>query len=627
MSFPLPEEDNFKMTDNYYLFIKQISEDFSKYIINFKMISNEYLKKLNSNNEKFNLSFLEKKFGMLGFSKELNFKHILTISTIIPTVIEQQIINLDYFVKGVDEKAENFQKIFNDKSSKYLEQYNIYKETKNELSKKYREIERLKVNYITNISSVEELVHKFYMKKNYNKKRLNSISATSLTDTKKENKIEQNNISIEEQVNSNIQKVKKIEEDYKANIEIVKNIENKYIKISKESKEKIRKILCELLNGFKEFIFDCMLYLKNCYKLPLSEIDTYMNDIIQLDECVNFDKIILSSYKTDKDLKRINPQKYTLKFFQKNKNDANNGNNEEEEESKEKTKNKIKRSYSTSALEESLQEMDFLQEQEIFMTIKKMMENFDLLNNNDYDIILEEEKLRCKYLTLKILSFAPISKLYSDKIPAITDEEVIELEKMIDKKVNRVIFIQKLSQFRTRGIFEIPKREYNILSKLFNKIVKTIESDMDYESALNIIILSQTYYSIKDDKKEYLQKQIMNNDLFKTKKFWELYANYSITREISNCVIAENAEDHDIEENYSNIVFAQLLPMADNMIDFGVDINFIEEIILPFVKKYKFSQELKEAITSIIEAKKLEAQEKNKNENKNQNEINTEEKK
>ena len=617
MSIPLPEEENFKMTNNYYLLIKQISEDFSKYIINFKMISHDYLKKLISNNEKFNIHIFEKKYKDF-CTKDLDLKHIFSISSIIPVVIEQQIINLEFFVKGIDEKIEKFEKISNEKSSLYLEQYNNYKDVKKELSNKYRDIEKLKVNYITNISSVEEMVHKFYMKKNNNKKRLNSISATSLIDSKKEikkeAKIEQNNISIEEQLNNNIQKVKKMEEDYKINIALVKSIEDKYTKISKESKENIRRILCELLNGFKDYLFDCMLFLKNCYKLPLSEIDTYMNDIIRLDECVNFNQIILSSYKNDKDLESINPQKYTLKFFQPNNNTKNDKDDIDDDDDKKKTK--VKRSNSMNLLEEGFQEMDFLQEQEIFMTIKKMMENFELLNSNNFDIILEEEKLRCKYLTLKILSFAPISKLYSDRIPSITDEEVIEMEKLIDKKDNRYIFIQKLSQFRTRGIFELPEREYNILTKLFNKIVKIIESDIDYESAINIIILSQTYFIIREGKKEYLQKEIMNNDLFKTKKFWEMYANYSITKAIANCIIPEDAEDKDIEESYSNIVFAQLFPMTDNMIDFGLDINIVEEIILPFINKYKISQELAVTITAVIDAKKLEQ------ENKNENKIN-----
>ena len=619
MSISLPEEKNFKITNNYYQVIKQISEEFKIYLNNLRLIIVEYIKKLKQNNEKFNTSSLENKYEELGY-KHVNLKHIISITSIIPSVIEQEMTNLDFFVKSIDEKFENFDKIFKEKSSQYLEQYNSYKDVKNELSKNYREIEHLKVNYITNISMVEEMVHKFYVKKNNMKKRLNSISFTSSNERKKEVTKEPNNISIEEQINSNIQKVKKIEEDYKNNIAIVKSIEDKYIKISKESKEKIRKILCELLNGYKELIFSCMLFLTNCYKVPLSEIDTYMRDMVQIDECENFDKIILSSYKKDKTLTNISPQKYTLKFFKKNNTNVN----EEQLNNEENNINKSKRSNSTGLAGEGFQELDFLQEEEIFMTIKKMTENFELLNSNNFNVTIEEEKLRCKYLTLKILSFAPISKLYTDKIPPITDEEVAEIEKLMDKKINRVIFIQKLSQFRTRGIFELPEREYTVLIKLFNKIIKTIEGDTDYDSAINIIILSQTYYKIKDGVKEYLQKEIMNNELFKSQKFWEMFANYSITKEVLNCKISDNAEDHDIEESYSNIVFAQLIPMTDNMIDFGLDINVVESIILPFTKKYKFNPELQETVASIINSKKIELQEKNKNKDKieDNNDIN-----
>ena len=611
MSISLPEEKNFKITNNYYQVIKQISEEFKIYLNNLRLIIVEYIKKLKQNNEKFNTSSLENKYEELGY-KHVNLKHIISITSIIPSVIEQEMTNLDFFVKSIDEKFENFDKIFKEKSSQYLEQYNSYKDVKNELSKNYREIEHLKVNYITNISMVEEMVHKFYVKKNNMKKRLNSISFTSSNERKKEVTKEPNNITIEEQINSNIQKVKKIEEDYKNNIAIVKSIEDKYIKISKESKEKIRKILCELLNGYKELIFNCMLFLTNCYKVPLSEIDTYMRDMVQIDECENFDKIILSSYKKDKTLTNISPQKYTLKFFKKNNTNVN----EEQLNNEENNINKSKRSNSTGLAGEGFQELDFLQEEEIFMTIKKMTENFELLNSNNFNVTIEEEKLRCKYLTLKILSFAPISKLYTDKIPPITDEEVAEIEKLMDKKINRVIFIQKLSQFRTRGIFELPEREYTVLIKLFNKIIKTIEGDTDYDSAINIIILSQTYYKIKDGVKEYLQKEIMNNELFKSQKFWEMFANYSITKEVLNCKISDNAEDHDIEQSYSNIVFAQLIPMTDNMIDFGLDINVVESIILPFTKKYKFNPELQETVASIINSKKIELQEKNKNKDK-----------
>ena len=51
------------------------------------------------------------------------------------------------------------------------------------------------------------------------------------------------------------------------------------------------------------------------------------------------------------------------------------------------------------------------------------------------------------------------------------------------------------------------------------------------------------------------------------------------------------------------------------MIDFGLDINIVEGIILPFINQYKIGPELAITITSVIDAKKLEAQEKNKNDN------------
>ena len=374
-----------------------------------------------------------------------------------------------------------------------------------------------------------------------------------------------------------------------------------------------------------------MVFLRNSFKLPLGEIDTYLNEIVSLDEYTKFDEIINSSFKKDNDLKPINPEKYTFSFFQKNNTNNINTTNKFNIINKIININNKPKKNINVINEEGLQEMDFVQEEEIFMTIKKMIENFDLLEHSKYDLPIEEEKLRCKYLTLKILSFVPHSKLYSNKISNITPEEVEEIDIMLKKKQNRIIFIQKLSQFRTMGIFEIPEKEYNILSRLFNKIATMIESDEDYESAVNIIILSQTYYIIKNDKKQYLQSALMNNEFFKSKKFWETYTNYLIEREISlskhtdelNGIFNEN--DKENEEKYSNIAFAQLIPIIDNMIEFELDINIVEEIILPLIKQYKIGPELAEAIVTPINNKKLET--KNNDSNKLDNKEKEEEKK
>ena len=579
-----PGEENIIICDNYSIFLKQISEDFIKYITNYKIATSDYLKKIELNQEKYSPKLLEGNDQL----KNINIKHIISLTSIIPKVIEQQIINIDYFVKGIDSKFEKFEKLLKDKNIEFIVCQNDFKDVKNELVKKYKEIEKIKSNYMSNITLAEENIHKYYMKQNIKKKSNNSKLNLTLIDSS-----ELSIFSLEEQVNSIIQKTKKIEEEYKTSISTVKTFEINYIETLEKSKEKGRSILCEISNSLKDLISECIIFLRNTFKLPLSEIDIYLNEIVNLDEFSRFNKEILLSYKNEIHLKPINTEKYNIKFF-KGKNYGSN-------------KNK-----SSNLNEEDFQEMDFLQEEEIFNTIKKMMENFDLLEKNGFNLEIEEEKLRCKYLTLKILSFAPNNKLYSSQIPKITDEEVEEIEKKLEKKQNRVIFIQKLSQFRTLGIFNIPEREYNILSRLFNKIAKTVESDEDYDSAVNIIILSQTYYFTKNNNKIYLQNAIMNNEFFKSKKFWETYVNYSIDKEIAlskqtdekNGINTENNKEN--EEKYSNIVFAQLLPITNNMIEFGLDVNIVEEIIVPIIKQYKISPELSEVVMTTINIKKQE---------------------
>ena len=624
MNYTFQEEENLNIAENYFNFIKLLSEDYLKYITNYKIITADYLKKLELIHEKYSPRLLEANNQL----KNVNSSHIISLTSIIPKVVDQQIKNNEIFVKGIEEKLENLEKLIKEKSLEFIECQIPFKEIKNELAKKYAQIDKLKSNYMTNIEIVEDNIHKFYIKKN-SKKKINS----KINLIPSESNLESNIVSLEEQMNSSIQKTKKMEEDYIKNITLIKTIEKKFVDKSEETKKKSKIIICEISTGLKELISDCMVFLRNSFKLPLGEIDTYLNEIVTLDEYTKFDEIINSSFKKDNGLKPINPEKYIFSFFKKSNNNNNNSTNKLNIINKIiSINNKPKKNLHLNLMnEEGLQEIDYVQEEEIFMTIKKMIENFDLLEHSKYDLPIEEEKLRCKYLTLKILSFAPQSKLYSNKISNITSEEVEEIEAMLKKKQNRIIFIQKLSQFRTRGIFEIPEKEYNILSRLFNKISKMIESDEDYESAVNIIILSQTYYIIKNDKKQYLQSDIMNNEFFKSKKFWEPYTNYLIDKEISlskhtdklNGTNKDN--DKENEEKYSNIAFAQIIPLINNMIEFELDINIVEEIIMPLIKKYKIGPELVEAIMAPINDKKQEI--KNNDSNNMENKIIEEDKK
>ena len=161
-----PEEENLNILDNYYSFVKQLCEDYIKYITNYKIASVEFLKKITLNQEKYRPRIIEP----ADKPKNINVGHIISMASIVPKVIEQQIINIEYFVEGITPKIDNYEKFLKDKCNDFIDYQNSYKDIKNELNKRYREIDKLKTNYMTNINLAEETIHKFYVKQNHKKK-------------------------------------------------------------------------------------------------------------------------------------------------------------------------------------------------------------------------------------------------------------------------------------------------------------------------------------------------------------------------------------------------------------------------------------------------------------------------
>ena len=235
-----------------------------------------------------------------------------------------------------------------------------------------------------------------------------------------------------------------------------------------------------------------------------------------------------------------------------------------------------------------------------------MSENFELIDNDNIDLKLEEEKIKCKELTLKLLSFD--TKPITENNILLSEEEISELDNLLDKHHNRVLFLQSLSTFRARGIFDLPIDIYDLIYKLFCTITKTIIRDKDFHCAKNVIILSQTYYYLDNKKRKvYLQERIKNEKVFTSSKFWKAYLENSIENEIVKRVTSDAMSGNLIKENqkesddmYSNMVFAQLVPISDNMIEFGINRKEIREIIKPIIKHYNMNEQSISIIDDVI---------------------------
>ena len=557
------ELENIDISMNYFSLIKDMFSDYTQYIINYKAITNEYIKKL---------SLLQEQIGNKLFKNEKDISkrkinHIYSLTLPIRKIIDSQIENWSIFLEGIELQIENNNKVIKEREIISNKLQLMLEDARKDLLKKYQEIDKLKDIFILNMENTEDIINKY----------LTQID---------------NNIITKDQMKSIISNTKKIEEEYLKLINSTKLYEENFDSQYTSALENLRKLASETSNQMKDSIIDFIVLLKNNIKIQLSEIDIYIPELNDLDEVKKIDNIILKSYKKDNQLIHVKPIKYKLKVFRKENAIGGKDNNN-------KLINQI------FYLEDGFGEMMLINDKNIIKTIRIMKENFETFEDDNLNIECEEEKLKCVELTKKIVDFE--DKKMLNNVP--TMEEIGLLINLLDKHHNRVVFLQQITLYRSKGEFEISLQTFDILSKLFNIIINKAQDDSDFHSIENIIILSHTYY-IKGEKKDdkiYLQKRIKNNDIFKSKNFWEEFLDFSINKAIvknvnndiesGNISIGNRKETGD---KMKNIVFSQIVPYVHNMKAFEIDKEIIKEIVILKMEKYKMSNELIESVKGVI---------------------------
>ena len=119
------------------------------------------------------------------------------------------------------------------------------------------------------------------------------------------------------------------------------------------------------------------------------------------------------------------------------------------------------------------------------------------------------------------------------------------------------------------------------------------------ENIKNCVILSQTYYYLKeDDNKVFAFEFIKDNKIFKNTRLWRNFIDDSLSKEFQR--FEDLFPDSDItfknnekipkktKEKLNEIVFAQLLTYISNIKDFGIDERVLLKILDEFTEKYPF---------------------------------------
>ena len=459
-------------------------------------------------------------------------------------------------------------------------------------------------------------------------------------------------------MNKSINESKICEDNYKSLIFNSTLFKKTFIDSSNIAYENIKNISIEIVKELKKFIQNIIILLKNCFAIPLKETDTNLSKLILSKE--EYNKMINNSFKSDATVKDnfiIGYKKYSLHAFKTNSTNNNNNNNGINDSTNKINANQNKANKVFVSIEDGIERINYIENDLLFLTAQKMFTSFSLIKNEyNIDFKLEEEKRTTRKIILNILlniekkfKKSELKKLIKEnkiknniindkkdnnndkkELKYIHENDIQLLYNLLDKHYNRVIFLQTMSQFRTSGRYCMPLKVFEVVGKCLNIIIDKVVRDDDCSTAKTAIVLSQTYFMIKDEQRFYLHNLIKKHKLFQNMKFWEKTLDLSIKEEITkNTNIKniksenknQNQKDVDIldksdnegelnnesaglsQDKYSEIAFGQIASIVNSMIDFDVEINNIRSIIEPKIQLYNLNQNQKNNIELVIESK------------------------
>ena len=578
--------DSFDLSKDYYYFIRDTINDYTKYIKQYKLVNIGLSKKLSQFQEKFGQNLLDKE-KLKNKYKNFDIKSIYEITSIVPNIVQQLINNFNFVANALDPIIESLDNIFNEKIN--MEYKLEYESIKNNLNKSYKNIEKNKNIFFNKMNYVEDTIYKYYTNKNKNNQ--NNID-------EKNNKNE--NLITTEQLNTVINDGKKLEAQYLSCFDTILDLENSFDEISKKLKLNYSKYSLDLTKKFRKIISDISLILKNNFSEPLNETALMLEKINDFDQKVNIEKIIYDSFRINKLIVKQKPKKYKIKIFK---------------DSIKIKGNKNPKSH-INYLEDGLDELTYFEDYPSLNTVNYLYNYFNLVEKDfKLDLKIELEKLQTKNISQQILLYIKKDKneIKDTGNILISKDEIKKLKELLNAHHNRVIFLQDLNTFRAKGAYGIPKDIFDLWNDLFTLMTNTIARDKDFHTAKNLIILSQTYYYLTEENYKYYMFEILKkNDIFRNYKFWEAYIYFSIDNEIiktikndkrNGTLIKKNQKESD--DLYGRIVFAQLVSMADNMINFNFDMKKLKELIKPIIKHYNLNEESITIIDDIIHKNNL----------------------
>ena len=609
------EMDNINISYKFFSFVKLISDELIKYLKSFNQLSADHMKRLESLDNSMVFKFQNQE-------DDKKISQIINLTNKIKQVLTQNIDLMRCSIRDINTYIVEFEQFLIEKTEIINELKQSSLSLTNNLLSSYQEIKKTGGTFISSLDKTEDIIDNYYLNKIKIRDHENGLGdkLNNIDIIKEQQKAQFN------EMNSAIKLTKKYEEFHKGAISASNKIYNEFIEACNIHKNKIKEYVCQISQKMKEIILFFFISFRGVYNQPLEIIEKYIGELNDLDEYKEIDNIINQNYMSNNNLKKSEPIKYNLKSFkllkqinyfkkQKNLNKEKNEdiNLNEENKNNANNNNNINNRNIVKALDDDFDKLYYICDDAFMLTIKTIFENYELIEKENIDINFEENKNKTQRYIMKIIE----NINYSDdkKRNELSKEEITDLINLLNVHDNRIIFLQKLSDYRVKGKYILSDKDFIILSQIFNFICDNMKIKSDFRVAELLIIISQTYYTVNKKGKKYLQSSFKDNELFKQKMFWEDYLTYSINKEIIKMLKVEGniQEDKEITDyKYSNIIFTQILTLIDIMHEFNLDSQTIKDILQPKIIFYRLNDEFKGTINEEIQNR-----ENNKKEKKN----------
>ena len=585
--------------------LNQISEIYLKYISEYKSITKDYIKSMKGINKIYDekMKVIKIEFGK---NKYFDLSILFPILNSIPNINSTFVESLQFMVNELENLIKGLEKFMKEEKIIYNKFFQNYKKTKKDLLMKMNDLEKEKNKFLNNLSLTEKAISDFYENKikieDYSKEHNNQNYVNNNEKNELKNLFIQNN-SLEIQMDKSIKDSQNIEKNYKTLIANSKIFKKTFFFSSNSTYENIKSISYEIIIEFKNFIQSIIILLKNCYTIPLKDIDTDLSKLLKNKDDYNkkFNYIFENIKEKINDQFNIEVKKYSLKVFNSDNKNLFIFEDEPNDDS----------NYIDSDLD--------------YLIAKTMLSSFSFINEKyQINFELEDEKRTTNKIMTNLLcniengqiedkkndndveinEIKDISENKVNKLKYVHSNDIQQLYKLLNKHHNRAVCLQSLSHFRISGNFCFPPYIFDVIGKCLLIIIDEVIKDEDYHMAKTAMILSQTYFKMDNKgEKYYLQNIIKDHKLFTNTHFWEKVLDISLRNEVNrvknirnkNEDISQIKEDknkkvEDDLEKFNDIAFGQIISLVNSMIDFDINIVEIKKIIEPKIEEYKLNE-------------------------------------